>query len=660
MEDGRRGDQTIRRLLAAVHATSRSRTLDSVGGSVVLSQERSILLAIFCVALFHGLIYVFLVPPWGHYDEPAHFEYGWWIANRLRLPQERDVDRGMRREVAASMLEHGFYRDLDVRPDLLPQPDPIPLGVSEFDHPPAYYALIALPLRVLRHTDVALQLYLGRSVSLLLYLASIGIAYGLLQEWVPPGHSMRWAVPAAMALLPGYVDLMTAVNNDAGAVVALSFFLWGAVRAIVRGPTPCARGLDSRVRGLVRCDQEHGRSGHPPGAAGPCPGRAAPCPAALGGGAAPWRRCAGGGACAWRGRRRTVDPFYPTTGADQPARGASARRRACIGPGLYSRPWRARWHRAGRGALSTLAARRRTGAAGAYRHLERLHLGLAARLGRRPGAVRRRAARRAQGRGGRDARSARSHGHGCARCPAGPGDRAPDAQLGRGRSARVGIDRPHPFDAAAWTVFYDQVTLVEESGLGPNRVRNGSAERTWPRIRPIVDEWVKRYTRRSPSQFLASLLDGRRTAHIYKLAATNLFQSFWARFGWNQIELASGWYWAAGALTLSSGIGALIGWTRLPRLAARAQRVVGLLLAAALLVWLNALLRVHPVGVYTVIPAARYAYPAVIPSLLALVAGWQGLVPRRHRGWWTGLMLALLLVLDVASIWTLNAFYYRR
>ncbi len=67
--------------------------------------ERTELGLVLCVAALQGLLYVFLLPPWQHYDEPTHFEYAWLIANRGHLPTVVDVDPIMRREVAASMLE---------------------------------------------------------------------------------------------------------------------------------------------------------------------------------------------------------------------------------------------------------------------------------------------------------------------------------------------------------------------------------------------------------------------------------------------------------------------------------------------------------------------------------------------------------------------------
>ena len=44
------------------------------------------LLLLVCLSFIRGLLYVSLVPPWGHYDEPTHFEYVWLIANRLSDP----------------------------------------------------------------------------------------------------------------------------------------------------------------------------------------------------------------------------------------------------------------------------------------------------------------------------------------------------------------------------------------------------------------------------------------------------------------------------------------------------------------------------------------------------------------------------------------------
>ena len=101
---------------------------------------------------------------------------------------------------------------------------------SQLGDPPLYYALAAIPLRIARDTDVTTQLYLGRLTSLGLYLLTLVIAWGLLADLTPLGSPLRWMVPLSMALLPGFVELMTALNSDAGAVAAFSWFLWGGLR----------------------------------------------------------------------------------------------------------------------------------------------------------------------------------------------------------------------------------------------------------------------------------------------------------------------------------------------------------------------------------------------------------------------------------------------
>jgi len=70
---------------------------------------------------------------------------------------------------------------------------------------------------------------------MLFLLVTIWIAYGIMVEITPQGHLLRILVPLSMAMLPGFVDVMTSVNSDSAAVAVFSFFLWGSVRLIHRG-----------------------------------------------------------------------------------------------------------------------------------------------------------------------------------------------------------------------------------------------------------------------------------------------------------------------------------------------------------------------------------------------------------------------------------------
>jgi hypothetical protein len=190
------------------------------------------LIAILLVGLINGLLYVFIVPPWWHYDEPGHFEFAWQIANSSRLPPE-GYDEKIRLEMAKSMVEYGYYRNNDQIPDLSGN-TPIFIGTAASKYP-LYYLLASLPLRLLRGADVVAQLYSARIVSVLLLLATSYLVWLALGELLPEGHSLQWMIALFVTLLPGLADTMTSINDDAGAVAAFSLFFWAAVRLLKRG-----------------------------------------------------------------------------------------------------------------------------------------------------------------------------------------------------------------------------------------------------------------------------------------------------------------------------------------------------------------------------------------------------------------------------------------
>ncbi len=200
----------------------------------ILEKERSILLLIVLLALVNGLLYVFIVPPWQHYDEPNHFEYVWLLAHRDERPVMGDYDSGMRQAVVKSMAEHGFFRGLAAKPNFKSE-KPWIGSYPQLDKPVLYYSLASIPLRIFPTENVTTQLYLARAVSLILFLITVFAGWGVVTELTPKKHPLRFLVPFTMAMLPAFVDLMTAVNNDAVAIAAFSLFLWGSVRLIRRG-----------------------------------------------------------------------------------------------------------------------------------------------------------------------------------------------------------------------------------------------------------------------------------------------------------------------------------------------------------------------------------------------------------------------------------------
>ncbi len=191
------------------------------------------------LGLVNGLVFTFLVPPWQHYDEPLHLEYVWLITDRLQLPKPGDIDLEMHRAAAASMLAHGFYEGMSIQPDFDSVEKPVWIGdAPQLANPPLYYIIASAPSILLDIDDVTRQLYAARFTSLFLYLLTIIAAWGVVSEFTERGHPIRLYLPMTLALLPGFADTMTAVNNDAAAVVFVSLTLWGSIHLVRNGFSP--------------------------------------------------------------------------------------------------------------------------------------------------------------------------------------------------------------------------------------------------------------------------------------------------------------------------------------------------------------------------------------------------------------------------------------
>src|ERR1043166_5426812 len=74
-----------------------------------LDQAKQPVWALLLLALLHGLLYLAIVPPWQHYDEPTHFEYARLIALWNRPPILNEADLTTNREIADSMYRFRFW-----------------------------------------------------------------------------------------------------------------------------------------------------------------------------------------------------------------------------------------------------------------------------------------------------------------------------------------------------------------------------------------------------------------------------------------------------------------------------------------------------------------------------------------------------------------------
>jgi hypothetical protein len=620
------------------------------------------------IALCQGILYLCLQPPWQHYDEPTHFEYAWLIAHHPGLPQPGSVDQALRRDVAASMIQYNFYRNMP-RPALLTD-GTIEIGITELGHPPAYYLLVSLPLRLVAHLDISSQLYVARGVSVLLFVLVIAISVGLMRDLTPRGHVLRWAVPLTIALIPPFVDLMTAVNNDVGAVAMFSLFLWGAVRTIRFGLS--------------------------------------------------WPRLA------WIFGTALLAAWTKNTAAIA----LPLALLACLVAFWIQRGWRWRWLAVvALGSCAALlllvfgwgdAAYWYPGA-GETAHISSTRVvTTATQLGTRaivletqPGDTRQlinpllgEQVQRAAG------QTITIGGWLWADQPTiatatGVMFKTPTMVVAQSAMQPIQLsttptfvawtfDVPRqtfllqyalaagsPTDAAAPAHVYLDGALIVVGSYPINQVpsfddpsassgawggqrftnllRNGSAEAGWPRLRSWVDRALVSYIHRSPTQSVAALFDPRRIAEVFLpymvLPSTDTFVE---SFAWSNVKLADPlWRYLARYLAVLALFGC-IRW-----LIVRRSKPVGTLLPALLflalvgvLIWINTIFRPLPLlGEMYVVPVARYTFPAIIATALAIVGGWWAIWPAKLRLGAALALIAGLLALDIVAIITIAAYY---
>jgi hypothetical protein len=628
-------------------------------------QRQKLLALILALLLLRGLLYLVVFPPWQHYDEPTHFEYIRLIADRARLPQEGDYDLEMRREIAASMRETGFWSDSGNPPIDFWSTTPPDIGMTELVHPPLYYMLLAVLQPLVAHQGIGLQLYLARLGSLLLATVVVTSAFGLTAEVFPQRRMLPVAVAAFVGLLPPFMALMSSVNNDVGAATASSLLLWATVRMVRRGASLW------RWVGVLLLS----------GACVATKSTASIVTAAvllvLGGGylyravltpkarrwfwlglvllglvflvaAFTW----GEQAAFWEGRGQTSARNRLAADAVLGRSVLVLSNRDDRGPRLLFQELAPEDGQRLQGRMVTLGAWLRTAegpdgpvvlslADGSSFDWQRVQAGSDWKF------------------------------HAFA------AEVAPDAP-----TVTFQVSLPASEDVAR-VVLLDGLVLAEGDLAGSsapefdsaaatsgswagrafeNRLRNGSAESAWPGLRAWLGE-VKLF--RYPVTFVFhSLWDLERTGWVYGPDLLMLAQSFWGRLGWNHLALPQPYFVPLLLLTLAGIAGAVLALLRwFKRGGGRVLwrlHVLAILGAALLVGWGGAMLRIHPVLATSGIlwPVARYAVVVLAPTAMLLCTGWAELVPRRwlREAAWIGLLA--LIVLDAIVLWIVVLPYY--
>ena len=594
------------------------------------------LACVLVVASVQGIIFLALVPPWQHYDEPAHFEYAWLLAFHPSWPTIGTVN-------PAIAWIGGEGRALS--------------------HFPTYHLLVSLPLRLTGGWTVIEQLYVARSVSLVMFVVTIAILGGVARTLFHEGHPMRWLMPLTAALIPPFADIMTAVNNDVGAILGFSLFLWCVVRIITLGwsvrraawvvgaaliaaamKNVAVAAIFIALLVLVIAVGLHRR----------------------------WRRkrliaaLVGAGAVILGGVLTWGDPAgwyrYGAVSIDGAARAAFSATphgqhvfRLTSGVSVYDE-FSGLATPVASAALPLLAGNPVTVGAWVWtsRPATIAGPGVLYNDGTRPVAM---------------------------MTPVVDADttprfvawtfEAPEALS----SLQVFIPAPPPDADPSVTLFVDGVVAVQgsfsadpppildRSATGGfwegrpfvNLVRNGSAEQAWPYVRPGVDHAVWPIVRRSPARIVTSMFDIGRTGPIvaFDIAPDLVFRAL-ASFGWGEV-MPTGQITrlALPLVALATLAGCIrLGMTgndRSPR-----RIALALFLVIGALLWANAALRILPALIVQPPPFPRYGFPAIGPLALVLAAGWLAWWPARWRTIGIATLVLSLIMLNAlayATMW---------
>lgn len=639
------------------------------GLSSVARSDRLKLILLLCVAALQSVLYIAIVPPWQHYDEPTHFEHAWLIANRGTLPQPNDVDPEMRREVLASMQRYEFFGrgDDNTPPIWINDTGEIWLGVSELTHPPAYYAYLSLLLAPLHYLDVTTQLYIARAMTALLYLATLACLYGVVAELTPRGHALRWFVPLVAMLIGPFANQMTAVNNDSASAFALSLFLWIAVRLVRHGfsffrivtvliaavlavfsknTTALAVGLLPLVFILTLWLQFR----------------------------LPWKWFwaiaisllivvipvffGWGDAASWYRYESNVKDFVPSR-VSAPAES----------PYPYAMRTAVDSDDSQRKLLNWIPASTMTRIKGTsvtvggwvwadqtdYVYAPGLFLSNINSVElyelTRPFTV----------------------------------TNTPTFVINTyvvPEEARVGYysffaKKVYP-EPAAFDIYTTGAFLIEgawpenvalpEAGqpLPPevaarNMIRNPDGEGAWPRLRGWVVRVFEQYARRSPTYLFDALVDVERSVPImFYNVAPYLLTDFLAGYGWGHVRLTGSWLSPLSLLLVVFAFGGFLVWL----VRGRGKRsptllpAVSTLAVAGALVWIGALTWPLPFSFARLtLPSARYTFAAIVPTILFLAGGWWMVWNARWRTIGITLLLGVLLVVNLMGVWRIITFY---
>ena len=635
----------------------------------IKGKEHLALFAALILAIVNGIVYMAVIPPWQHYDEPYHFEFAWLIANRPGLPKLGDYDLEMRKMVASSMIQHNFFKNMGFLPDLNSTDKPAYIGpVSQLGDPPLYYLVASMPLRLFKLSNPYLNIdWQYRSVqiiSLLFFLATVYFAWGLVRELAGAGSPLVWIVPVCLALEPSFNSTMTSINDDVGAIAAFTFFLWGSVFLIQRGFS--WKGLAWTTTAAVIClfTKSNVYVAVPLLvlvvllSVFPLPRRWLVWTfLGLAGFASLFVVFSWGDASDW----------YRTTFQSMSTRVQSDS--AQLGNYVFQLSTQGNENNIYGSSLHQIVAyTTRTDLSG-----QPVTLG-AWIWANKPATIRSPMIL---------TYAATNPVYQNIQITQKPAFFSFTTVLPAYTALLQVI--LYPFDKTSNSdviIYYDGLVLLKgqwpadqtpqftdpQGASGSwggvqftNLLLDGSAETAWPQIRSWVDRMGSRILpdKGHPSVILYAILHWKDLAFYYTTQIINLIRTFWAKFGWGKVSFLGGTPYRYLSYLMGVGlIGAILGsWRYRKKISWNALIFLSI---AGLALWLTAFL-MGTIYIFSryYYPPARYAFPVIVPTLLLLVGGWLSLAPTRFRNYIEVVIPIGFFLINIYALISIYLFYLR-
>jgi 4-amino-4-deoxy-L-arabinose transferase-like glycosyltransferase len=171
-----------------------------------------ILVLIIAAYLLAGTLYAVYTPAWQAPDEPAHYNYVSYLAEKGRLPVLRQGDYP--HDYLEKIKSARFPPDMSVEPIRY-----------EFWQPPLYYVLATSIYRLFNGVLLPLRL-----LSVALGMGVVMMAYAIALAIRPGDYTLALGAAAFVAFVPMHLTMMASVNNDALAELLLAVIMLRLIR----------------------------------------------------------------------------------------------------------------------------------------------------------------------------------------------------------------------------------------------------------------------------------------------------------------------------------------------------------------------------------------------------------------------------------------------